>query len=282
MHRLLIALLACPLVFSCANQPIDPPVEEVEEEESKELKILAIGNSFSSDSVDQNLSELFQDAGYTVVIGDIAATGSSLEDHWNRACSQEKAYSYTKIVDGKSQVTQNVDLDTILADEEWDIVSLQQASSLSDRYETYLPYAKDLAQYVTSKTHAKLVWHQTWSYGGVAFENEIDRTQQSMYEAIAAASKDVAKEVGFALVIPTGTAVQIARGKLGDVLNRDYLHLELTYGRYLASCTWFEALTGKSVVGNGYHPDSVSEERAALCQEAAHQACLHPFQVNEP
>ena len=269
-------MLLVPAVMACVGQKPLPPGEN---EASKELRILAIGNSFSSDAVDQNLYDLFLNAGYTVVIGDIAATGSSLEDHWKRACSQEKAYSYTKIADGKSRVLQDVDLDTVLLDEAWDIVTLQQASAYSDRYETYLPFAKDLARYVASKTHAKLVWHQTWSYGGVAFENETDRTQLSMYEAIADASRKVAEEAGFASVIPTGTAVQMARRQLGDVLNRDYLHLELTYGRYLASCTWFEALTGKSVVGNGYYPDTVAEERAKLCQEIAHGANRHPFQL---
>ena len=276
MFRRFACLLLVPAVMACVGQKPLPPGGT---EASKELRILAIGNSFSSDAVDQNLYELFLDAGYTVVIGDIAATGSSLEDHWKRACSQEKAYSYTKIADGKSRVLQDVDLDTVLLDEEWDVVTLQQASAFSDRYETYLPFAKDLARYVASKTHAKLVWHQTWSYGGVAFENETDRTQLSMYEAIADASRKVAEEAGFASVIPTGTAVQMARQQLGDVLNRDYLHLELTYGRYLASCTWFEALTGKSVVGNGYHPDTVTEERAMLCQEIAHGANRHPFQL---
>ena len=276
MFRRFACLLLVPAVMACVGQKPLPPGEN---EASKELRILAIGNSFSSDAVDQNLYDLFLNAGYTVVIGDIAATGSSLEDHWKRACSQEKAYSYTKIADGKSRVLQDVDLDTVLLDEAWDIVTLQQASAYSDRYETYLPFAKDLARYVASKTHAKLVWHQTWSYGGVAFENETDRTQLSMYEAIADASRKVAEEAGFASVIPTGTAVQMARRQLGDVLNRDYLHLELTYGRYRASCTWFEALTGKSVVGNGYYPDTVAEERAKLCQEIAHGANRHPFQL---
>lgn len=276
MFRRFACLLLVPAVMACVGQKPLPPGEN---EASKELRILAIGNSFSSDAVDQNLYDLFLDAGYTVVIGDIAATGSSLEDHWKRACSQEKAYSYTKIADGKSRVLADVDLDTVLLDEAWDIVTLQQASAYSDRYETYLPFAKDLARYVASKTHAKLVWHQTWSYGGVAFENETDRTQLSMYEAIADASRKVAEEAGFASVIPTGTAVQMARRQLGDVLNRDFLHLELTYGRYLASCTWFEALTGKSVVGNGYYPDTVAEERAKLCQEIAHGANRHPFQL---
>ena len=276
MFRRFACLLLVPAVMACVGQKPLPPGGP---EAPKELRILAIGNSFSSDAVDQNLYDLFLDAGYTVVIGDIAATGSSLEDHWKRACSQEKAYSYTKIADGKSRVLADVDLDTVLLDEAWDIVTLQQASAYSDRYETYLPFAKDLARYVASKTHAKLVWHQTWSYGGVAFENETDRTQLSMYEAIADASRKVAEEAGFASVIPTGTAVQMARRQLGDVLNRDFLHLELTYGRYLASCTWFEALTGKSVVGNGYHPDTVAEERAKLCQEIAHGANRHPFQL---
>ena len=276
MFRRFACLLLVPAVMACVGQKPLPPGGT---EAPKELRILAIGNSFSSDAVDQNLYELFLDAGYTVVIGDIAATGSSLEDHWKRACSQEKAYSYTKIADGKSRVLADVDLDTVLLDEAWDIVTLQQASAYSDRYETYLPFAKDLARYVASKTHAKLVWHQTWSYGGVAFENETDRTQLSMYEAIADASRKVAEEAGFASVIPTGTAVQMARRQLGDVLNRDFLHLELTYGRYLASCTWFEALTGKSVVGNGYHPDTVAEERAKLCQDIAHGANRHPFQL---
>ena len=278
MHKLLPFLLMIPLAVFCSDQNVLP----TEEAGHKELKILAIGNSFSSDSVDQNLAELFQAAGYTVVIGDIAATGSNLEDHWRRAANQEKAYSYTKISGGTSKVSSGLDLDTVLRDEAWDIVTLQQASALSDRYETYLPYAKDLAEYVASRTKAKLVWHQTWSYAGSAFENELNRTQQSMYEAIAEASRKIQEEAGFSLVIPTGTAVQNARQVLGDVLNRDYLHLELTYGRYLASCTWFEALTGQSVVGNPYHPDSVSARRAAVCQKAAHEACQHPFQVTEP
>ena len=276
MRKWLYLLLLLPLVSCAGCTPVSP---EEEKDSPKQLKILAIGNSFSSDAVDQNLYDLFKAAGYTVVIGDIAATGSSLEDHWKRASSQEKAYNYTKIVGGVTTVKSEMNLDAVLLDEDWDIVTLQQASANSDRYETYLPYAKDLKDYVMSKTKARLVWHQTWSYAGSAFENEIDRTQLSMYEAIADASRLVSETVGFSLVIPVGTAVQIARGQLGDVLNRDYLHLEMSYGRYLAACTWFEALSGISVVGNAYYPDTITPERASVCQQAAHEACQHPFQL---
>lgn len=274
MRKWFFLLLLLPFI-SCAGCSSDNP----EEDNLQELRILAIGNSFSSDAVDQNLYDLFKAAGYTVVIGDISATGSSLEDHWNRACSQEKAYSYTKIVGGVTTVKSDMNLDDVLQDEKWSIVTLQQASACSDRYETYLPFAKDLKDYILSKTEARVVWHQTWSYAGSAFENEVDRTQVSMYEAIADASRQVAEAVGFDGDIPTGTAIQIARGQLGDVLNRDYLHLEMSYGRYLAACTWFEALSGISVVGNAYHPDSITGERASVCQLAAHEACQHPFQL---
>lgn len=269
--RSLSLLLPAMAAFCCSTQQ--------PEEATTVLKILAIGNSFSSDAVDQNLYELFQAAGYTVVIGDIHATGSSLEDHWNRASSREAAYDYTKIVGGKSSVREKVVLDEILADEDWTVVTLQQASSGSDKYETYLPFAKDLKDYLAARTRAEVYWHQTWSYGNSAFENEVDRTQQSMYEAIAKASRKVVEEVGLAGVIPTGTAVQNARGKAGDVFNRDYLHLQEDHGRYLAACTWFEALGGTSVVGNPYHPKSVSPEMALLCQQAAHDACMNPYSV---
>lgn len=272
-----IALLWAFFV-ACCSSPVTPAPEEGETT-AKELTILAIGNSFSADAVDQNLFDLFDAAGYTVVIGNLYATGSSLEDHWNRASTQAEVYSYSKNVHGKKSSRENVALDQVLAEEEWTVVTLQQASSGSDKYETYLPFAKDLKQYVEARTDAKIYWHQTWSYANSAFENEVDRTQQSMYESIAANSRRIVEELGFAGVIPSGTAVQNARAKAGDVFNRDYLHLEMDYGRYLAACTWFETLSGESVVGNAWRPDNVTPEMADLCRKAAHDAFIHPYEV---
>ena len=47
----------------------------------------------------------------------------------------------------------------------------------------------------------------------------------------------------------------------------------------MAACVWFETLTGLDVRENPYRPSSVSEKDAVLCREAAHQACLHPYEV---
>ena len=50
---------------------------------AKELKVLAIGNSFSEDAVEEHLSSLAQAEGLTVVIGNMYIGGCSLQRHAN-------------------------------------------------------------------------------------------------------------------------------------------------------------------------------------------------------
>ena len=48
------------------------------------------------------------------------------------------AYAYRKIgTDGKKREKGKMSLEMVLADEDWDYVSLQQASTFSGMYETY-------------------------------------------------------------------------------------------------------------------------------------------------
>ena len=49
---------------------------------AKELKVLAIGNSFSVDAVEQNLYELAKANGDRIVIGNMHIGGCSLERHY--------------------------------------------------------------------------------------------------------------------------------------------------------------------------------------------------------
>ena len=271
-----VLMVVVSLSIGCSRTSPQGRIHSDEQEVTvSTLKVLAIGNSFSSDAVDYNLYDLFKSAGLSVLIGNLNATGSSLADHWNRAEGKKAEYTYIKIVDGKRTITEKQVLDDILSDEAWDIVTIQQASAQSADKASYLPYAQNLKQFVLSKTHAEVVFHQTWSYAGSAFENEPDNSQELMYQRIVAAVEETAKTCSISRIIPCGTSVQNARSSyLGDHLNRDYLHLEMNYGRYLAACTWFEALSGKSVVGNAYFPDSITKELATLCQTAAHLACL--------
>ena len=82
------------------------------------------------------------------------------------------------------------------------------------------------------------------------------------------------------VLVPAGTAIQNARtSALGDSLNRDGFHLNYIYGRYTAACTWFEAITGKSVIGNTYTPKGITPQQKSIAQKAAHAAVKKPFEV---
>lgn len=276
MKRLLTLLVAILVaVASAAGQQKDT------------LRILAIGNSFSQDAVEQYLWELFDAAGIPVIIGNMYIGGCTLERHFNNSVTGKKKYAYRKIVGGVKTNTPEVGLSDGLSDERWDYVSFQQASGVSGEYETYEPYLLALQAYVRRRVPATAVfmWHQTWAYSADATHPEFPRygsDQMKMYQAIMDASKRALHNHGFPIIIPSGTAIQNARASsLGDTLNRDGYHLEPTYGRYTAACTWFEAISGLSVVGNAYHPDSISDDTAAICQKAAHSACRKPFKVSK-
>ena len=265
------------VLFSCCKESHQPKAMQ------ETIRILAIGNSFSTDAVEQNLWDLFNASGRKVIIGNLYAPGSYLGHHWERVESQAAEYKYAKVTDGVCITTSGWAIDDALADESWDFISLQQASDMSGVYDAYTPYLPNLKAYIEGKSDAEIVFHQTWAYPAnsdhAGFAN-YNYDQEIMYQSIVIVTQRVMRENNISLVIPSGTAIQNARTSyLGDTLNRDGLHLELTYGRYIAACTWFEALTGQSVVGNPYYPDTITPELALLCQTAAHLACLSPWEV---
>ena len=252
------------------------------------LKLLAIGNSFSEDAIEQNLFELAGAAGHQMVIGNMYIGGCSLERHWGNAQSNKPDYNYRKIeVDGKMTRTANYTLDKALRDEQWDYVSLQQVSQLSGMCSSFQPHLDSLIAYVRARVPAttKLIWHVTWAYaqnsthGGFA---NYDRDQGKMYRAIVEGAQRLKKEnAHFSIFVPVGTAIQNARTSfVGDHLNRDGFHLDLVLGRYTAACTWFECLFGTNVVGNRFVPKGLSAEQKAVAQWSAHLAVERPFECS--
>ena len=252
------------------------------------LKLLAIGNSFSEDAIEQNLFELAAATGHQMVIGNMYIGGCSLERHWGNAQSNKPDYDYRKIdIDGKMTRTANYTLDKALRDEQWDYVSLQQVSQLSGMYNSFQPHLDSLIAYVRARVPAttKLIWHVTWAYaqnsthGGFA---NYDRNQDKMYRAIVEGAQRLKKEnAQFSLFVPVGTAIQNARTSfVGDHLNRDGFHLDLVLGRYTAACTWFECLFGTKVVGNRYAPKGLNKAQKAVAQWAAHLAVELPFECS--
>ena len=260
------------------EEPADDPLAD------GKLCILAIGNSFSQDAVEQYLWELFDAAGIEAMIGNMYIGGCPLEKHWSNAQSDAAAYAYRKVVGGVKRETKNVALSTALADEAWDIVTLQQASGDSGLYETYVPYLSNLIGYLQERVDAQIWFHQTWAYAQSSNHADFPsygNDQMTMYRAIVSAVQQAfADNASLAGVIPSGTAIQNARTSfLGDTFNRDGYHLETTYGRYTAACTWFEALSGESAVGNTYAPATIDAQMTAIAQHAAHAAVEQPYEI---
>ena len=256
--------------------------------QQKTIRILAIGNSFSQDAVEQYLHELAEAEGISTIIGNMFIGGCSLERHVKNARDNAPAYAYRKIgTDGKKREKGKMSLEAVLADEDWDYVSLQQASPFSGMYETYEASLPELIEYVKARLpkKTKLMLHQTWAYASTSkhsgFKN-YNCNQLTMYQAIADAVKKAAKANKIKIVIPSGTAIQNARTSfIGDHLNRDGYHLDVKIGRYTAACTWFERIFKHNVVGNPYAPEGLDEARKAVAQKAAHAAVKHPYKVTE-
>ena len=256
--------------------------------QQKTVRILAIGNSFSQDAVEQYLHELAEAEGISTIIGNMFIGGCSLERHVKNARDNAPAYAYRKSgTDGKRREKGKMSLETVLADEDWDYVSLQQASPFSGMYETYEASLPELIEYVKARLpkKTKLMLHQTWAYASTSrhsgFKN-YNCNQLTMYQAIADAVKKAAKANKIKIVIPSGTAIQNARTSfIGDHLNRDGYHLDVKIGRYTAACTWFERIFKHNVVGNPYTPEGLDEARKAVAQKAAHAAVKHPYKVTD-
>lgn len=252
------------------------------------IKILAIGNSFSQDAVEQYLYELADAEGIRIVIDNMFIAGCSLERHLDNAHDDVAAYSYRKIgVDGHKKVRRDVSLKDALTDEEWDYVSLQQASSLSGIFDTYAASLPNLVKYVRLYLPEKttLMLHQTWAYAANSTHtgfNNYDKNQLTMYQAIVNAVKKAGKLAKIKFIIPSGTAIQNARTSfVGDHLTRDGFHLDLSIGRYTAACTWFERIFGVDVTENSYCPKGMSYEYCEIARLAAHNAVKRPFKITE-
>lgn len=255
---------------------------------ARTLRILAIGNSFSRDAVEQNLHELAKADGDTAIIGNLFIGGCSLERHSGNIRDDKHDYVYRKIgADGKMKEKKNTSIAEALKDDQWDYVSLQQASPFSGMFEKYEPYLPGIIKYVKENApkKSKIILHQTWAYqqgsGHSGFKN-YDRDQLKMYRAIVDANKRAAKLGKIKTVVPSGTAVQNARTSfIGDNMNRDGFHLDLSHGRFTAACAWYETLFGKDVTRNTWAPKGMNRDIAAIAKRAAHEAVVNPYDITD-
>lgn len=218
------------------------------------MKILSIGNSFSQDS-HKYLCEIAKLNGVKMYTANLYIGGCSLETHYKNY-EQDNEY-YDLEICGK-EAERKISILGALRMDDWDVVTLQQVSSLSGNFESYEPYLSSLADIVRKeKPNAKLYFHQTWAYETDSTHGDFknyNNDQKTMYKDIIDASSKAAETIG-AELIPTGKIIQNLRENVkefdyqneGLSLCRDGFHLSLDYGRFAAAATWFLTLTDKKI-----------------------------------
>lgn len=283
-RHLASALVACGLLATTASAADSAP---------KQVKLLAIGNSFSSNTT-HFLPGIVTAGGDKLLFKHIMIGGCPLEKHWKNAEAFQHGSTNTQARAWAA-----------LTAEKWDFVTLQQYSMHSYKLETYRPFAKELHDYIKAQAPAaEIVFHETWAYREDDPLFKKDFTQQDMYWSLRKAYETVAGELG-CRIIPVGDAFENARrdaawkGVFPDPafdakkakapalpdqthsLNKGYAwagkalkydgHHANTAGEYLGAAVWYEFLFGHSVVGNSFVPPGMNAADVAILQRIAHQ-----------
>ena len=253
-----------------------------------ELKILAIGNSFSVDAM-QYLWDIASDGGVRLVLGNLYIGGCSLDTHASNIANNSPAYTYYKNTSGAWSNTASTSVATALADEDWDIITVQQASHHSGMPSTYARLGDILTYLGTNAPQAKIYFHMTWAYQSDSTHSGFANyggDQMTMYNAIlSTVDEKVRTEPRILGVIPSGTAIQNLRSSyIGDTVTRDGYHMSYDLGRYTTALTWYAYLTGGDVRQITYAPAdyaaTINQNREAIVQ-AVEGAIAQPYAVTK-
>jgi hypothetical protein len=176
---------------------------------AKTVRLVTIGNSFSNNAT-RYLGDLAKAGGHVLVHQPMSVGGASMEVHWTKIQAHEKDPKDPAGLYGTKS------LSGVLKTDDWDYVTIQQASIKSHDLETYRPFAAQLQQYV--KTHApkaELLIHQTWAYrcddprfGPKATKND-PPSREAMHAQLTAAYRTIAKELNVRR-LPVGDAFHLA------------------------------------------------------------------------
>lgn len=245
------------------------------------INILAIGNSFSQDATTY-LHEIAKHGGIETKVVNLYIGGCPLSAHWENAAGDLPRYEYqlNGLATGK-----NVSIREVLQSDDWDFITMQQASGDSGRIASYFPYVIQLSDYIKQYApDAKQFIHQTWAYDSDSTHEHFaryDNDRRKMYLQLKDAYEQVSQALRLPL-IPCGEVIQALRGLdafRGQSLCRDGFHLHLVYGRYAAAATWFARVLKGNILENDYLPPGAApgdHPRLALIRRMVREKCVPP------
>ena len=281
-------------------------------EKDNTLKLLTIGNSFSQNAC-QYLGELAKAGGHKILLGHADIGGCPFDKHLEIAGLAEanpdningKPYGQDwPVIPGKDLGRKS--LKEMLMLEEWDIITIQQYSWISDDYSTYQPHAGNLCAYIKLYApNAEIVIHETWAYrcDDPRYTSDND-SREKMYVKLRNAYQRLASDLVLRM-IPVGDAFYVvdnipawsykpaasksAFPELPDQTHSLHYgwywtknehgenelqmdgHHASALGCYLAGCVWYEFLFNNNVENLTYVPPEISAVDAVIMRKAAHE-----------
>lgn len=231
------------------------------------MKILSIGNSFSQDA-HRYLHKLAKTDGEHFKCVNLCIAGCSLRTHYLNMLADSANYYFE--FNGENTGIK-VSLSQVLASDDWDVITVQQASWASAKAETYFPYIEEVVRFVRKYCpRAKIYLHQTWAYedGSDRLKNVAGyESAEAMFADIQKAYAKVEEVIKVDGVIRSGEVMQKALSLGIGKIHQDTLHASLGAGRYLLALTWYKTLTGKDISNNRFDDFDVpvsEEERTFI------------------
>ena len=248
-----------------------------------ELKILAIGNSFSDDAMEY-VYQVAKDAGIEkITLGNMYIGGCSLATHLSNAKGNKGAYTFRTNTNGTWSSKGGVSIKTAVESEDWDFITFQQVSGSSGVADTYNDLVELINIVEPLNPSARLAWHMTWAYKVGSTHSDFSKygkDQMTMYNAIVdAVNAKILTNNKIEIVIPSGTAIQNVRTSFIGDMTRDGYHLSYGLGRYIASLTYLKALTGLSIDNSFTRPNEIDSQELKAIIEGVNNALNTPFEV---
>ncbi len=278
-----------------------PLYEASQAERKDEIKVLAIGNSFTVDAT-RYLHDIAASDGVDILAGNLYYPGCTISQHYAWAQKQEEAkyrYYYENgeiVLNNAATEAGVITLDMVLEREDWDYITIHQGVVTAGDLSTYQPHFVNLCKYIKEQEpQAEILVHQTWPYeqsergetcdyqGFAKYDNDQELMWTKMKSAYETAAKSVIglkTENGISItdredglrMIPAGEAVQLARAttEFSDGLpeeqrlSRDGYHMGWGYGRYLLGMTWYTFFKGDSATDNTYIPENIKDNDGKL------------------
>ena len=238
------------------------------------MEVLSIGNSFSSDG-QRYVHEIAKTDGVAISTYNLYIGGCALSQHFRNMMKDEKAYGL--VVNG-ANTGFKVSLEEALLNRDWDVVTIQQASTKSPCYESYQPYLDKIIEYVRLLVpKAKIAIQQTWAYeqGSAKLESIGYSDHKKMFADVKEAYQKAAKDIKADIVIPSGEVFQKILESGIEKVHRDTFHASYGLGRYALGLTWYKTLTGNDVMNNTFcnFDEEVSKEEIEIAKKCVMEVC---------